>query len=189
MLRAKCDPMPVYIAMLRGINIGPHKRMKMEKLRASCEALGFNQVKTFIQSGNVVFQAAKLSPASLSKKLEDRILSDFGFSAAVITRSKDEMARVVKNNPLLKGDIDPAKLHVVFLLETPKSEALKKLETLTLAPDKFSAAGKEIYFYFPNGVSGSSLWKHPLDRVLSAPATMRNWNTVNSLHEMAVECR
>jgi uncharacterized protein (DUF1697 family) len=182
--------MPVYIAMLRGINIGPHKRMQMEKLRASCEALGFHQVKTFIQSGNVVFQAVKLSPASLSKKLEDRILSDFGFSSTVITRSKDEMARVVKNNPLLKErDIDPRKLHVVFLLESPKSEALKRLETLTLAPDKFSAAGKEIYFYFPNGVSGSSLWKHPLDRVLSAPATMRNWNTVNTLHQMADACR
>jgi len=189
MVNAECDPMPVYIAMLRGINIGPNKRMKMEKLRASCEALGFNKVKTFIQSGNVVFQAAKLSPAALCKQLEDRILSDFGFSAAVITRTKDEMARVVKNNPLLKEpDIDPAKLHVVFLLESPKSEALKRLETLTLAPDKFGVAGKEIYFYFPNGVSGSSLWKHSLDRVLSVTATMRNWNTVNTLHEMAVEC-
>jgi uncharacterized protein (DUF1697 family) len=181
--------MPVYIAMLRGINIGPNKRMKMDKLRASCEALGFNKVKTFIQSGNVVFQAAKLSPVSLSKKLEDRILSDFGFSAAVITRTTDEMARVVKNNPLLKArDVDPAKLHVVFLLESPNSEALKKLAALTLAPDRFGVAGKEIYFYFPNGVSGSSLWKHSLDRVLSVPATMRNWNTVNTLHAMAVEC-
>jgi uncharacterized protein (DUF1697 family) len=181
--------MPVYIAMLRGINIGPHKRMKMEKLRASCEALGFNKVKTFIQSGNIVFQAAKLSPASLCKKLEDRILSDFGFSAAVITRTKDEMTQVVKNNPLLKErGIDPAKLHVVFLPDSPKPEALKKLETLTLAPDRFNVAGKEIYFYFPNGVSGSSLWKHPLDRVLSAPVTMRNWNTVSALNEMAIEC-
>lgn len=181
--------MPIYIAMLRGINIGPHKRMKMEKLRASCDALGFNKVKTFIQSGNIVFHAGKMSAAAVSKKLEEQIVKDFGFSADVITRSKDEMENVVKRNPLLKEpSLDPAKFHVVFLSENPQPAALKKLESLTLAPDRVHHSGKEIYFYFPNGVSGSSIWKHPLDRVLSVTGTMRNWNTVNSLYEMAVEC-
>jgi|SRR5579864_358580 len=181
--------MPVYVAMLRGINIGPHKRMKMEKLRASCEALGFEKIKTFIQSGNVVFRAAKMSPATVSKKLEERIAKDFGFSADVIARTKEEMEKVVHNNPLLKErGLDPAKLHVVFLSERPEAAALEKLESLTLEPDKVRHSGREIYFCFPNGVSGSSLWKHPLDRVLSVSATMRNWNTVNSLYEMAVEC-
>lgn len=179
----------VYIALLRGINVGPHKRMKMEKLRASCEGLGFDKVKTFIQSGNVVFQAGKMSAAVVSKKLEERIVKDFGFLAEVIARTKDEMERVVKNNPLLKErGLDPAKFHVVFLSDKPEAEALQKLESLTLSPDKVRHSGKEIYFYFPNGVSGSSLWKHPLDRVLSVTATMRNWNTVNSLYEMAGEC-
>jgi uncharacterized protein (DUF1697 family) len=181
--------MPVFIAMLRGINIGPNKRMKMEKLRASCGALGFEKVKTFIQSGNLVFQAAKISSPVVSKKLEARIVSDFGFSADVIARTKDEMEMILKNNPLLKeASLDPAKFHVVFLSEKPQAAALKKLESLTLAPDKVRHSGKEIYFYFPNGVSGSSLWKHPLDRLLSVTGTMRNWNTVNSLYEMAVQC-
>jgi len=77
---------------------------------------------------------------------------------------------------------------VVFLAEAPSPEAIKKVEVLTLSPDKVRHSGKEIYFYFPNGVSGSSIWKHNLDRVMSVSGTMRNWNTVNTLYKMAVEC-
>ena len=83
--------MPVYISLLRGINVGPHKRMKMEKLRSSCESLGLKQVKTFIQSGNLIFEAEKVSPAALSKKIEAQILRDFGFSVDVMSRTRDEM--------------------------------------------------------------------------------------------------
>lgn len=181
--------MPVYIAMLRGINIGPHKRMKMEKLRASCEALDLQQVKTYIQSGNVVFQAARPTATALSRKIEQRIVQDFGFSSDVILRTREELGRIIKNNPLLKErGIDPARLHVVFLRDVPAPEAVKKLESLTLPPDQVHPAGHEIYCYFPNGVSGSSLWKHPMDRVLAVQTTMRNWNTVNTLYQMAVEC-
>ena len=182
--------MPVYISMLRGINVGANKRMKMEKLRTSCEALGLQQVKTYIQSGNLIFQAAKLSPAAVSKKVEERIISDFGFPVDVISRNREEMKKVIQANPLLKeAGIDPTKLHVTFLSDTPPDGAVKKLQELTLPPDRARCLGKEVYFYFPNGVSGSSLWKHPLDRVLSVTATMRNWNTVNKLYEMALECR
>jgi uncharacterized protein (DUF1697 family) len=180
--------MPVYIAMLRGINIGPHKRMKMEKLRACCEGLGFADVKTYIQSGNVIFRAGKLSPAALSKKLRDCIVKDFGFSAEVISRSREEMKEIIDDNPFMKErSIDTSKLHVAFLSESASAAALKKLQELTLAPDRTHGSGKEIYFYFPNGVSGSSLWRHPLDRVLSLPVTMRNWKTVTTLYQMAME--
>src|SRR3954466_6623974 len=129
--------MPVYIALLRGINIGPHKRMKMEKLRASCEALGFAGVKTYIQSGNVIFKAAKLSAAALSKKLGECIVKDFGFSCEVILRSREEMKAIVNRNAFMKEPgIDPSKLHVVFLSEQASIAALKKLQDLTLAPDR-----------------------------------------------------
>src|SRR5204862_1149300 len=94
--------MTTYIALLRGINIGPHKRMKMEKLRASCEALGFAKVKTYIQSGNIVFQTGKLSSANVSKKIEECIVSGFGFSVEVVSRTAEEMKAVVSGNPLLK---------------------------------------------------------------------------------------
>lgn len=180
--------MPVYIALLRGINIGPHKRMRMEKLRASCEALGFAGVKTYIQSGNVIFKAPKLSPAALAKQLGECIVKDFGFSSEVISRSREEMKAIVNSNPFLRErGIDPSKLHVVFLSQRPSAAALKKLQELTLAPDRVSSGDEEIYFYFPNGVSGSSLWKRPLDRVTGVAGTMRNWKTVTTLYQMATE--
>jgi uncharacterized protein (DUF1697 family) len=177
---------PVYIALLRGINIGPHKRMKMEELRGSCEGLGFAKVKTYIQSGNVIFSSGKLSSGALSKKMGECILRDFGFSSDVISRTRDEMKRIIDDNPFVKErGMDVSKLHVVFLPHAPTAAALKKLLELTLLPDRVHPSGSEIYFYFPNGVSGSSLWKHPLDKVLSVAGTMRNWNTVNKLYEMA----
>src|ERR1700693_1868196 len=115
--------MPVYIAMLRGINIGPHKRMKMEKLRASCEGLGLSNVKTYIQSGNVIFRAGKLSSGAWSKTMGECIVRDFGFSADVISRTRDEMKRVIDENPFVKergmDGMDVSKLHVVFLPHAP----------------------------------------------------------------------
>ena len=181
--------MPIYVAMLRGINVGGNKKIKMDKLRSSFEALGLEQVKTYIQSGNVVFKTAKISPVALSRKLEERILGDFGFSVSVISRTVDEIQNTIANNPFLnQPGIDLEKLHVAFLSEAPTPAALKKLAELTLAPDRSRCPGKEVYFYFPNGVSGSSLWKHPLDRVLSVEATMRNWKTVNALHQMCLDC-
>ena len=182
--------MPVYIALLRGINIGPHKRIQMEKLRASLEGLGFRQVKTYIQSGNAVFVASKTSSPSLRKKIEGRLLDDFGFSVAVMVRTREEMEKVVRGNLLLKEKaVDPAKLHVAFLSEAPGATAMEKLQSLTAAPDRAWGLDKELYFCFPNGVSGSSLWKHPLDRVLGVNVTMRNWNTVNELCVMARELK
>jgi uncharacterized protein (DUF1697 family) len=160
----------------------------MDKLHATCESLGFKDVKTYIQSGNIVFRAPKMSDAALAKKLGDSIVRDFGFSADVITRTGEEMRRLIERNPLVKeNEIDESKLQVVFLAEKPTPASLKKLQELTLLPDRVRSFDREIYFYFPNGVSGSSLWKHPLDKVLTVTGTMRNWNTVNKLYDMARE--
>ena len=180
--------MPTYIALLRGINVGPHKRMKMEKLVASCAACGYSGAKTYIQSGNLVLKAPKMAGAKLSRKLEEQIASDFGFSADVISRTREELGALIAGNPLRKlPGLDSEKLHVAFLPEPPSAEAIKKLRPLVLAPDLVHVANREIYFYFPNWVSRSSLWKHPLDKVLQVSSTMRNWNTVNKLFEMAEE--
>ncbi|MGD0567500.1 MAG: DUF1697 domain-containing protein [Candidatus Sulfotelmatobacter sp.] len=182
--------MPIYIAMLRGINVGGHKRIKMDQLRTSLEALGLQQVKTYIQSGNVVFKTAIISPAALTKKIEDKILSQFGFPVSVICRTVQEIEKTIKNNPFVnQAGIDHEKFHVAFLSQAPAPAALKKLADLTLAPDQSRCLGREVYLYFPNGVSGSSLWKHPLDGVLSVVTTTRNWRTVNTLHQMCLDCR
>jgi uncharacterized protein (DUF1697 family) len=182
--------MPIYISLLRGINVGGHKRIKMDQLRKSFEALGFEQVKTYIQSGNVVFKAGKSSPAALSKKIEERIVKDFGFSASVITRTADEISQMITKNPFLKQrGIDPARLHVMFLSEPPAPAALKKLAEVTVAPDQCHCSAQEIYFYLPNGVSKSVLWNSPVDRILAVVTTTRNWKAVNSLHQMCQDCR
>jgi uncharacterized protein (DUF1697 family) len=182
--------MAIYISMLRGINVGGHKRIKMDQLRESFEALGFEQVKTYIQSGNVVFRAGKTSPSALSKKIEEKILSDFGFSASVVSRTSEEMGKTIENNPFLKErGIAVEKLHVTFMSEAPAAAALKKLTELVVAPDRLCYFGKELFFYLPNGVSQSVLMKKPVDGVLGVVITTRNWKTVNSLHQMCRDCR
>ncbi|MGB8990300.1 MAG: DUF1697 domain-containing protein [Candidatus Sulfotelmatobacter sp.] len=182
--------MPVYVALLRGINLGGHKKIKMDELRAALAAIGFDEVKTYIQSGNVVFKAAKISDKALSKKIEATILSKFGHSVSVIIRTAEEIEQLIANNPFLKQpDIDQTKLHVMFLREPPAQSALQQLETLVLKPDQFRFLGKELYFYLPNGVAESVVMKKPIDRVLAIPTTMRNWRTVNTIQQMCADFR
>ena len=180
----------VYIALVRGINIGPHKRMPMQKLCASCAACGFQNPKTYIQSGNVVFTAPKMAAKELAGRLEKQILVDFRFSAGVICRTYSELAAIIGHNPLLhRRGVDPEKFHVGFLAQAASPEAVKKLQRLTLAPDLSLVKGKEVYLYFPNGHSGSSLWKYSLDKILETSATIRNWRTVTALSAMAADCK
>ena len=182
--------MPVYVALLRGINLGGHKKIKMDELRAALAAMGFDDVKTYIQSGNVVFKAAKISDKALSKKIEATILSKFGHSVSVIIRTAEEIEQLIANNPFLKQpDIDQTKLHVMFLREPPAQSAVQQLETLVLKPDQFRFLGKELYFYLPNGVAESVVMKKPIDRVLAIPTTMRNWRTVNTIQQMCADFR
>ncbi|MGA8272961.1 MAG: DUF1697 domain-containing protein, partial [Candidatus Sulfotelmatobacter sp.] len=184
----RIELMPIYISMLRGINVGGHKRIKMDQLRKCLGALGLTNVTTYIQSGNVVFKTTKTSPAALSKKIETKIASVFGFPVSVITRTSGEMENIIKSNPFLKTPgIPPEKLHVTFLSGAPAAAALKKLEALMLAPDQSHCLGQELYFYLPNGVSGSVLMKNPVDRILAVVTTTRNWRTVNTLHQMCTE--
>jgi len=181
--------MPIYISMLRGINVGGHKRIKMDDLRKSFESLGFEQVKTYIQSGNIVFKAGKASSVALGKKIQARIVSDFGFSASVIVRTGTELGETIAANPFLtQRGIDHEKLHVTFLSDTPATPALKKLAEFTVAPDQSQCVGKEIFLYLPNGFSASSLWKVPWERALAVVTTTRNWKTVNALHQMCRDC-
>jgi uncharacterized protein (DUF1697 family) len=180
----------IYVSMLRGINVGGHKQIKMDQLRKSFEELGFEQVKTYIQSGNVVFKTGKVSTSALSKRIEEKILDDFGFLASVVSRTSDEMRKTIENNPFLKeGGANAEKLYVTFMSEAPTAAALKKLTELMVEPDQLRYSGKELFFNLPNGVSESVLMKKPVDRVLGVVITTRNWKTVNSLHQMCGDCR
>ncbi len=182
--------MPVYISMLRGINVSGHKQIKMSQLQELFKALGFEQVKTYIQSGNVVFDARTNSAQNVSKKIEEKILSDFGFSVPVISKTPAEMGRTLQNNPFLKKrGIDTSKLHVTFLSQAPAETGLRKLEALNARPDEWHYSGREIYLYCPEGYGRTRLSNNALEKLLMVTATTRNWRTVNQLYQMAVELR
>jgi uncharacterized protein (DUF1697 family) len=179
----------MYIAMLRGINVGPHKRIKMDRLRESFASLGFEQVQTYIQSGNVVFKGGKSSIDALCKKIENKLLADFGFPVTVILRTQGELATTIAKNPFLnERGIDLTKLHVTFLSESPQGSVMKKLEALIPLSDRSYCIGKEIYWYLPNGVSQSVLMKAPVDRILAVSTTTRNWKTTNAILQMCLDC-
>lgn len=178
--------MTVYVAMLRGVNVGGQKILKMENLRASFETLGFQHVRSYVQSGNVVFEASKTSSNSLPKKIGEKILSEYGFSVALILRTSSEMNKIVSDNPFLKEkEIDRSRLHVTFLSEPPAKAALEKLDTLHGDSDEFRVRDREIYLYCPNGYGRTKLSNAVFEKLLSVKATTRNWKTVNTLGEIS----
>jgi uncharacterized protein (DUF1697 family) len=179
--------MPFYIAMLRGINVGGHNPVRMNRLQELFSRLGFEQARTYIQNGNVVFKAAKRSAADLSKAIEKEILREFGFTVAVFCRSSKEMGEVVQANPLAKmKGIDPTRLHVSFLSRVPAEAAVNKLAGLAAGGEQLRGDGRELYLYCPDGYGNSKLANTNVERVLKVAATTRNWKTVNILYEMSL---
>ncbi len=177
---------PSYIGMLRGVNVGGHKTIKMEDLRMLCSRLGFRSVQTYVQSGNIVFQTASERPTLLSKRITKAILHDFGFQVPVIVRTSEEMGRVISGNPFLKEKaIDLSKLHVTFLSGRAQADSLKRLETISSGPDRFHPGSHEIYLYCPSGYGMTKLSNSVIEKTLSVGATTRNWKTTNTLFEMA----
>jgi uncharacterized protein (DUF1697 family) len=180
--------MPVYIAMLRGINVSGHKIIKMESLRVAFVSLGFEDVRTYIQSGNIVFKAALKRRADLAEIIANKISDGFGFSVPVLVRTKEELADVLKANPLLKrAGIDESNLHVTFLAEAVPKAADETLKPLAGKSESFAVCGQEIYLHCPEGYGNAKLSNTEIEKKLSVPATTRNWKTVNVLVTMAGE--
>ena len=181
--------MAVYISLIRGINVGGHKIVKMDRLRAALEKLGFQKVQTYIQSGNIVFQLPKQSPSTISKTIKDAVGKEFGHSAEIITLTADEVKATLDGNPFLKKKgIDITKLHVLFLSGRPEAADINKLAAIPSRDDQFEWRDECIYLYLPNGAGESKLATAPFNKLLSVQATARNWNTVNRLHQMAQDC-
>ena len=183
--------MPSYVAMLRGINVSGSKPVKMEALRASFEALGFKNVRTYVQSGNVVFEAKARTAAPLGSKIAARIKRDFGFEVPVLVLGARELGRVVDENPFFKqrgprsSEIDVTKLHVTFLAAALAAAGLKKMEGVSSGRDAFHCLGKTIYLTCPDGYGNTKMSNNAFERALGAAATTRNWKTVTTLAAMA----
>ena len=162
--------------------------MKMEALQRALRELGFEDVKTYIQSGNVVFKAATTDNARLANKIEKKLLSAFGLPVPVIVRTPAELQKVIQNNLFLKeAGMDSSKLHVSFLSGSPEKTVLKSLNTIAAGPDRVRWNEKEIYLHCPNGYGETKLSNGALEKALSVQATTRNWKTVTKLYEMTLE--
>jgi uncharacterized protein (DUF1697 family) len=180
------SPSCTCVALLRGINVGGHKIIKMDQLRNAFEGLGFEDVATYVQSGNVVFKSPEKTSADLAGKIEQMLLRRFNMSVPVIVRTAEEVEDVLRNNPFLtERGIDVTRLHVTFLSHTPQRAAIKGLDAIAAGLDRFHCRGQEIYLHCPNGFGGTTLSINAFEKVLAVGATTRNWNTVNKLYEMA----
>jgi|ERR1700722_4180406 len=174
--------------MLRGVNLGPHNRIKMDALRDLCSAIDLQDAQTYVQSGNIVFRTKERNLGALAKKIQAAIEKKFGFRIEVILRTTPEMRKVVARNPFAAvRDIEPSKLLIDFLASEPGPEARKSMLAIKPDPETLHIEGRELYIYFPDGAGRSKLSWPRLEKILKTPSTARNWNSVTKLLAMAEE--
>ena len=180
--------MAVYIAMLRGVNVGGHQKLNMEALRALCTGLGLRDVRSYIQSGNLVFRDDEADPRALVHRLQAAIEGKFGFKPGVVLRTAAELQKVVARNPFAGRDgIEPSRLLVLFLAEKPSPAACAQVLALPSEPEEHVIHGRELYVYYPNGMARPRIPLIRIEKMLQCVSTGRNWNTVNTLLDMARE--
>jgi len=171
----------VYVALLRGINVGGKTKIAMAALRDTCASVGCEDVVTYIQSGNVVFKS-KLTADKLRSTLEEAIAEEFGFSPAVMIRTAKELTAVVDRNPY--PDADDKSVHVGFLHAAPDAATKKCLAAIDCPPEELTVLRRDVYLHLPNGMGRAAL-PVQMERCLRpAPITVRNWRTVTKLVEL-----
>ena len=178
-----------YISMLRGINVSGQKIVTMQELKTLYESLDLKNIKTYIQSGNVIFESPDTDVSELINKLETAIKQTFGFSVIVIIRTENEFQHIIEKNPFYgKRKEDIKKLHVTFLSDTPsKSSINSMIKKVEQGVDEWFITEKEIYLYCPNGYGRTKLTNNYFENKLNVSATTRNWKTVNKLYDFVQE--
>lgn len=179
-----------YISLLRGINVGGKNRIKMDALVMCYESLGFSQVKTYIQSGNVIFESTERDKSSLQRLLEEGIKNEFGLNISIFIVSKEDLVEVLNNFPF--GEVnkieDSKRLMVSLLSEVPTQIAVRELWRFVSESEKLHIAGKVLYLYCsPKGYRYSKLSNNFIENKLKVIATTRNWKTVTTLYELCLQ--
>lgn len=173
-----------YVALLRGINVGGNTMIKMEELRRTFEALQFTNVVSYINSGNLAFDSAKIGEADLAADIEQAICSDFGKAVPVMIRQQAAIPAIIGGNPF-DGQFDSHKeMHVLFMNEEMPDDKRKHLLAQQTADERFAVIGREIYCHLRGGVADSFLGKGLIEKKLKIKITGRNWRTVHKLAEM-----
>jgi uncharacterized protein (DUF1697 family) len=177
------------VALLRAINVGGRNLVSMADLAAIFVDAGCADVRTYIQSGNVVFGATPGCAGRVARVVSTALEERFGFSAPVVVRTGEEVAAVAAGNPFLGTGADPAHLHVAFLAEAPGAARAASLDPARSPGDSFVVRGRGVYLHLPGGVAKSKLTSAYLDKALGTVSTARNWRTVLKLAEMAGAAR
>jgi len=178
--------MAVLISLLRGVNVGGHRKVKMADLQALYESLGFADVQTYINSGNVLFRTTGRDHPRLRKRIEDAIESACGFRSDVIIRTPSDLRGVIARNPFAaRPGMEPNRLAIHFLAEDPSADSRTQVLAIDAAPEELHIDGRELYVYYTNGMARPKLSLPQVEKTLRTTGTSRNWNTVRKLLEMA----
>ncbi|MCF6167572.1 DUF1697 domain-containing protein [Lutibacter sp.] len=179
--------MKTYIALLRGINVSGHNIIKMDALKLSFIQLGFNEVVTYIQSGNVIFISEENNTSKIETTIIKAIKTKFGYDIKALVITKKELEITFNSNPFIKiHDVDVTKLCVTFLRNNPTLENVPQIEKLIAnANDEFKITKKSIYLHCPTGFAKTKLTNNLFERKLKTDATPRNWRTITKLLELS----
>lgn len=180
--------MPVVISMLRGVNVGGHHKIKMDALRSLYVSLKLEDPRTHIQSGNVIFRTREKNLPALAKKIQTAIEREFGFRPEVMLRTADELRQTIAATPFpAHRALDPSKVLVTFLASDLAAEAHAAFQTFKAHPEELHLKGRELFIYFPSGMGQSKLRWSAIEKLLKAPGTARNWNTLTKMLAIAEE--
>lgn len=175
--------MTVYVSMLRAVNVGGSSVIKMDALRAAYEAMGLSDVRTLLQSGNVLFRSGLKDRERLVRRIKQELERRSGLKVEVLLRTLDELASVIERGPVLSPRADMSKLLVMFLSSVPDAAAQAALLKWHKGSEMIELRGPEIYLYYPDGIGRSKLSNAVLENKLDTAGTARNWNTLVKLLE------
>ena len=179
--------MTTYVALLRGINVGGHRKIKMADLKGMFEALGFGAVRTYIQSGNVICRAVE-AEEPLRQRIEQQIAATFGFPVTVVLRTADEMARLIAACPYAPDALqEDENLYVALLPDAPDPQGIARLLAVRSEPDECRIIGREVYLLYRRSARDTLLSNNFLESRLGVSATSRNWRTITTLAGMSAE--
>jgi uncharacterized protein (DUF1697 family) len=186
--QAHTERAPRLIALLRGVNVGGNNKVLMAHLRELIGELGYEDVRTHLQSGNAVFTAAGTPPEQAAREIESQLARALGLGVRVLVRTTEELEQVVSANPLPEAAAaEPSRLLVTFLSAPPDPARLRELDPVDFEPDLFGFGEREIYVWCPEGVRTIKLSYAFFEKRFGVVATARNWNTVTKLLELARE--
>jgi uncharacterized protein (DUF1697 family) len=170
-----------YVALLRGINLGGKNKLPMAALKEIFEASGCRDVRTYIQSGNVLFNADRAVVAGVPALAAARIAEAYGYRVPVLLRTAGELAATVAGNPFLEAGLAEDALHVLFLADAPGPDRIARLSPDRSPPDAFAVRGRDVYLHCPGGLARTRLTNAYFDTRLATTSTGRNWRTVTTL--------